>query len=131
MKRSALLCAASALALSGSLLAPAATAGPMGYPGHSSHRGSSSCAESKFQTPRLNQLLPRQYEDRRRYNAAPCCGEPLRPQPYLVKTVVVNKKRIPHHFTDANGRQFCRRILTTTYKQIYSDGSCYVWTEQG
>jgi len=73
----------------------------------------------------------RHYEDRRRYNAAPCCGEPERIDPYLVKTVVVRKRRIPHYTYDANGNRSCHHVLTTTYKEIYSDGSCYVWTEQG
>jgi hypothetical protein len=111
---------------------PAVQAGPMGYPGYASNRGCANCADSKFQTPRLNQLQPlRHREDRKRYNAAPCCGEAVKPNPYLIKTVVVNRQRVPHYFTDANGNRSCRRVLTTTYKKIYSDGSCYVWTEQG
>ncbi len=102
-------------------------AGGTGYPTY--HGGH--CADSKFQTPRYHQLLPyRHYEDRRRYNAAPCSGEPLRVDPYLLKTVVVNKKYLPHYTYDQNGNRHCRRILTVTYKELYSDGSCYVWTEQ-
>lgn len=92
----------------------------------------SGCADSKFTTPRYNQLLQyRHSEDRKRYNAAPCCGERVRIEPYLLKTVVVSKRRVPHYVIDAYGNQTCRRVLTTTYKKIYSDGSCYVWTEQG
>lgn len=121
------------LALSFALL-PAvsqeAHAGGTGYTRTS--YGCSSCADSKFQTPRYNQLLPyRHYEDYRRYNAAPCCGEPVRVHPYLLKTVVVNKRRVPYYTYDANGRRHCRRVLVTTYKEVYSDGSCRVWTTQG
>lgn len=108
---------------------PSAKGGDMGYP---SSRGCSSCADSKFQTPRYNQLLPyRHYEDRKRYNAAPCCGEPVRTQPYLLKTVIVSKKRVPTYTYDSNGNRYCHRVLTTTYKELYSDGSCRVWNEQG
>lgn len=121
-----------ALALAACFLLSSAEAGPMGHPGETSVRDCSNCAGSMFQAPRLNQFQPlRHHEDRKRYNAAPCCGERLKPDPYLLKTVVVNKKRIPHYFVDANGHRHRRRILTTTYKEIYSDGSCYVWTEQG
>lgn len=117
------------------LFAPAmhADAGDHG-PGYyrSSARPCSSCADSKFQTPRYNQILPyRHYEDRKRYNAAPCCGEPIRTSPYLLKTVVVSKRRLPHYTYDQYGNQHCRRLLTTTYKEIYSDGSCRVWTTVG
>jgi hypothetical protein len=95
-------------------------------------RGCSNCADSKFQTPRLNQVMPlRHHEDRKRYNAAPCCGETLHDGPYLVKTVVVSRRRLPHYSYDSNGNRSCHRVLTTTYKEIYSDGSCHVWTEQG
>lgn len=98
--------------------------------GYTTYRGGHSCADSKFQTPRYSQLLPyRHYEDRRRFNAAPCCGEVVRTEPYLLKTVVVSKKRIPHYSFDANGNRHCQRVLTVTYKELYSDGSCYVWTE--
>ncbi len=109
-------------------LAPVAEAGGTGYP---SYHGTRGCADSKFQTPRYNQLLPyRHYEDRRRYNAAPCCGEVVREHPYLLKTVIVSKKRVPHYTYDSNGRRRCHRVLTITYKELYSDGSCYVWTER-
>ena len=92
-----------------------AEAGGTGY-----YSGRSYCADSKFQTPRYNQVMPyRHFQDRRRYNAAPCCGDATPTQPYLVKTVVVSKKRI------------CNRGITTVYKNIYSDGSCYVWSQQG
>jgi hypothetical protein len=109
------------------VLAPVVQAGGTGYTTYSGNR---SCADSKFQTPRYNQLLPfRHYEDRRRYNSAPCCGEVVRSEPYLLKTVVVSKKRIPHYSYDSAGNRRCHRVLTTTYKELYSDGSCYVWTE--
>lgn len=92
----------------------------------------SGCADSKFSTPRYNQLLQyRHAEDRKRYNAAPCCGELVRQEPYLLKTVVVSKRKIPYYTVDVHGNRSCRRVLTTTYKEIYSDGSCYVWTEHG
>jgi hypothetical protein len=108
-----------------------ARAGDPGWGGYAS-RGCSNCADSKFQTPRLFQMMPlRHYEDRKRYNAAPCCGEPVRTDPYLIKTVIVSKRRLPHYTYDAHGNRSCHRVLTTTYKEIYSDGSCYVWTEQG
>jgi hypothetical protein len=91
-----------------------AEAGGTGY-----YSSSSYCADSKFQTPRYNQVMPyRHFQDRRRYNAAPCCGDATPTQPYLVKTVVVSKKRI------------CNRV-TTVYKNIYSNGSCYVWSDRG
>ena len=111
-----------------SMAAPSARAGGSGYP-TANHRAY--CADSKFQTPRYNQLLPyRHWEDRSRYNAAPCCGEVVRTEPYLLKTVVVSKRRIPHYTYDANGNRRCYRSLTVTYKELYSDGSCYVWTQQ-
>lgn len=114
-----------------SLASPLVREARAGDPGWG-YRGCSSCADSKFQTPRFNQLLPfRHYEDRKRYNAAPCCGEPVRTDPYLLKTVVVSKRRLPHYTYDEYGNRSCRRVLTTTYKEIYSDGSCHVWTEQG
>ncbi len=115
-----------------SLTVPALREAKAGGSGDSSYRVCASCADSKFQTPRYNQLpLYRHYEDRKRYNAAPCCGEPVRVEPYLLKTVVVRKARVPHYTYDEHGNRYCRRILTTTYKEIYSDGSCYVWTKQG
>jgi len=105
-------------------------AGGTGY--ESVSYGCDRCADSKFQTPRYQQLLPyRHYEDHRRYNAAPCCGEPVRVHPYLLKTVVVNKKRVPYYTYDENGNRYCRRVVMTTYKEIYSDGSCRVWTRHG
>jgi len=116
----------SALALS--FGAEPAVAGGTGY--HPLHR-SGGCAESKFQTPRYNQSLPlRHYEDRRRYNAAPCRGERTPERPYLVKTVVVRKKAVPHYYYDGRGNRHCRRVVVVTYKDIYSDGSCYVWRER-
>ena len=108
-------------------LAPVVEAGGTGY---TTYHGNRNCADSKFQTPRYNQLLPyRHYEDRRRYNATPCCGEVVRSHPYLLKTVIVSKKRIPHYTYDSTGKRRCHRVLTITYKELYSDGSCYVWTE--
>ncbi|HQW28675.1 MAG TPA: hypothetical protein PK529_05790 [Verrucomicrobiales bacterium] len=110
------------------------TASPVqgGGGGYPTSYHNSSCADSKFQTPRYHQLLPyRHWEDRARYNAAPCCGEVVRIEPYLLKTVVVSKRRIPHYTYDANGNRRSYRALTVTYKDLYSDGSCYVWTEQG
>ena len=102
-------------------------AGPMGYISPGSH-----CAESKFQSPRYEQVLPyRHYEDRRRYNACPCPGEVIATQPYVVRTVIVRKKRVPQYYTDVNGRQQCHKVLTVIYKDIYSDGSCYVRTVRG
>lgn len=116
------------VALVGFTLLP--TSSKAGGTGYTTYRGSH-CADSKFQTPRYNQLLPyRHYEDRRRYNAAPCCGETVRTDPYLLKTVVVSKKYLPHYTYDQNGNRRCRRVLTVTYKELYSDGSCYVWSEQ-
>lgn len=114
-------------------LTPAFSTLRAGDPGYaSSVRRCSSCADSKFQTPRLHQLLPERHdEDRSRYNAAPCCGEILRVDPYLIKTVIVSKKRIPHYSYDRFGNRRCHRVLTTTYKAIYSDGSCQVWYERG
>ncbi len=116
------------------LLAPTARDAAAGEYGHHGTRARpcSSCADSKFQTPRYSQMLPyRHYENRRRYNAAPCCGEPVRTSPYLLKTVVVSKRRLPHYTYDRFGNRRCQRLLTTTYKEIYSDGSCYVWTAVG
>lgn len=89
---------------------------------------SSGCAESKWETPRLDQRLPfRHFEDRRRYNAAPCEGEIVYAQPYVVKTVVVRKSYVPHYYYDGSGRRHCRKVYTVVYKDIYSDGSCHVW----
>lgn len=117
---SLLLCSA---LLSSSFLGTA-IAGPTGYP---SYRGTQ-CAESKFQTPRYNQTLPyRHYEDRRRYNAAPCQNQTLTQHPYLLKTVVVRKKRVPYYSYDCRGRRQCQKVLVVTYKDIYSDGSCRVY----
>jgi hypothetical protein len=118
------------LALGGFSSRPA-LAGDTGW-GTYRARTCSNCADSKFQTPRLNQVMPlRHNKDRKRYNAAPCCGETVHRAPYLVKTVVVGKRRLPHYTYDSHGNRSCHRVLTTTYKEIYSDGSCYVWTEQG
>lgn len=113
-------------ALLGASLTPV-HAGGTGY----FSRSSTSCASSKFQTPRYNQLLPyRHYEDRRRYNAAPCEGQVQREHPYLLKTVVVSRKKVPHYSYDSNGRRYCRKVTQVTYKALYSDGSCRVWTAQ-
>ena len=121
------------LALALALFSPAlpqAEAGDLGS--YRTFKGCANCADNKFQTPRYSQLLPfRHYEDRKRYNAAPCCGEVVRTEPYLLKTVIVSKKRVPHYSFDSQGNRSCRRLLTTTYKELYSDGSCRVWTEQG
>lgn len=115
-----------ALALLAAITLPqSALGGGTGYPGY---RGGS-CAVSKFQTPRYNQTLPyRHFEDHRRYNAAPCCNEVVPQAPYLLKTVVVRKKRVPHYTYDSNGRRHCHKVLTTTYKDIYSNGGCRVYT---
>jgi len=121
------------LALALALFSPALPQAEAGDPGsYRTFRGCANCADNKFQTPRYSQLLPfRHYEDRKRYNAAPCCGEVVRSEPYLLKTVIVSKKRVPHYTFDSQGNRSCRRLLTTTYKELYSDGSCHVWTEQG
>lgn len=93
---------------------------------------STDCASSKFQTPRYNQLLPyRHFEDRRRYNAAPCAGETRREHPYLLKTVIVNRKKVPRYTYDSSGRRHCHKVVLVTYKDLYSDGSCRVWTREG
>ena len=114
-------------ALLGTVVIPAQAGGT----GYYSAR-STSCATSKFQTPRYNQTLPyRHFEDRRRYNAAPCQGQVHREHPYLLKTVVVNRKKVPHYTYDGNGRRHCHKIVMVTYKDIFSDGSCRVWTERG
>ncbi|MEM6278080.1 MAG: hypothetical protein AAF733_01275 [Verrucomicrobiota bacterium] len=103
---------------------PSVYAGGTGY-----YSRTSVCAASKFQTPRYNQILPyRHYEDRRRYNAAPCEGEVRYEHPYLLKTVVVRKKRVPHYTYDSHGRRYCRQVVVTTYKDVFSDGSCRIWT---
>ncbi|MDF1862642.1 MAG: hypothetical protein P1U87_20665 [Verrucomicrobiales bacterium] len=110
------------------LLPSSASAGGTGY----RSCGNNNCATSKFQTPRLYQLLPyRHYGDHRRYNAAACCGEVQNQAPYVIKTVVVSKKRVPHVTYDSNGRRYCRKVLQTTYKDIYSNGRCRVWTTVG
>ena len=113
--------------LAASALAPALKAGGTGYPTYRVERlVPSKCRE----TPRCNEpLLYRHYEDRRRYNAAPCCDETVRSEPYLLKTIVVSKKRLPQYSYDSAGKRRCLRVLTVTYKELYSDGSCYVWTE--
>lgn len=110
---------------------PTVEAGPMGYStgavvthGH--------CAESKFQSPRYDQVLPyRHFEDRRRYNAGPCPGEIIATQPYIIRTVVVRKAHVPQYYTDSRGITRCHKVLTIVYKDIYSDGSCYVYTARG
>ncbi|MEM9016183.1 MAG: hypothetical protein AAGC68_04155 [Verrucomicrobiota bacterium] len=118
------------LILSALTLVAFASSAFAGGTGYSSFTGS--CATSKFQTPRYHQSLPfRHYDDVRRYNAAPCCGEVVHTNPYLVKTVVVRKKREPHYYIDSSGRERCHKVLVTTYKAIYSDGSCRVWTTHG
>ena len=121
------------LALALALFSPALPQAEAGDPGsYRASRGCANCADNKFKTPRYSQLLPfRHYEDRKRYNAAPCCGEVVRTEPYLLKTVIVSKKRVPHYSYDSQGNRSCRRLLTTTYKELCSDGSCHVWTEQG
>lgn len=125
MKYLALLTAAFLLS---NFLPTQARAGGAGY----RVSGCNSCAVSKFQTPRYFQTLPyRHFDDRRRYNAAPCCGEYVPQRPYLVNTVIVRKKREPLYTYDSHGNRFCRRVLVTTYKDIYSDGSCRVWTKHG
>ena len=89
-------------------------------------------AASKWQTPRYNQTLPyRHFDDKRRYNAAPCTGQTDPTNSYLVKTVVVRKKREPYYYYDANGRRYRKTVLVTTYKNLYSNGSCHVWTVRG
>lgn len=116
----------SALALSIIALPVAANAGGTGF----FQRGSSTFASSKFQTPRYNQLLPyRHYEDNRRYNAAACCNEVVPTAPYLMKTVIVSKRKVPQYYTDSSGRTRSQRVLTITYKDLYSNGRCRVWSE--
>lgn len=120
----ALTIAFSALGTSTSL------AGPMGY---STGKGcNGNCAESKFQGPRYEQVLPyRHYEDRHRYNACPCPGKIAATEPYIVRTVIVRKARVPQYYTDANGVTRCHKVLTVICKDIYSDGSCFVYTSRG
>lgn len=121
----------SLLALGALLTSPLVPTSQAGGTGYASPR-CSGCATSKFQTPRYNQLLPyRHYEDHRRYNAAACCGEVRYETPYVIKTVVVRKKRVPHVTYDSNGRRYCRKVWQTTYKDIYSNGRCRVWTTTG
>lgn len=117
-----------ALAAAAFVLPVTVKAGEMGY----SRAHSSGCAESKWETPRLNQRMPfrhfdRHNGDRRRYNAAPCCGEIVYTQPYVVKTVVVRKSYEPYYTYDSCGKRSCHRVYTVVYKDIYSDGSCHVW----
>lgn len=93
---------------------------------------STSCTSPKFQTPRYNQLLPyRHFEDRRRYNAAPCVGEMRHEHPYLLKTVIVNRKKVPHYTYDGNGRRYCHKVVLVTYKDLFSNSSRRVWTQEG
>lgn len=114
------------LALAAFLPITEAFAGGTGYRVRSS---CGNCATSKFQTPRYNQLVRyRHHEDHRRYNSAPCCGE-VAHTPYVVKTVVVSRKRIPHVTYESNGRRYCRKVTQVVYKDIYSNGRCRVWTK--
>ena len=114
-----------------SFIASKTHAGPMGYSTGKGYTGSH-CAESKFQAPRYDQVLPyRHFEDRRRYNACPCPGEIVATQPYVVRTVVVRKARVPQYYTDSRGVTRCNKVLTIVYKDVYSDGSCYVYTAKG
>lgn len=90
------------------------------------------CAVSKWSTPRYNQSLPfRHFDDYRRYNAAPCYQDTVPPQPYLMKTVVVRKKREPYYYIDSRGHRRSTRILVTTYKELYSNGTHRVYTVRG
>lgn len=92
----------------------------------------SPCPTNRAQADRYNQNLPyRHYEDRRRYNAAPCCNTPVATAPYLVKTVVVKKEKIPRYYLDEKGRRKKTKTLLVTYKDIYSNGDCRVWTQEG
>jgi hypothetical protein len=103
-----------------------ATAGGTGY---STRSSCGNCVTIKFQTLRDNQLVRyRHYEDRRRYNSAPCCGE-VKHTPYVVKTVVVSRKRTSRVTYDSNGRRCCRKVTQVVYKDIYSNGRCHVWTK--
>ncbi len=114
-----------------SLTGSIAQAGPMGYATGAVYTGGH-CAESKFQGPRYEQVLPyRHFEDRRRYNACPCPGELIAIEPYIVRTVIVRKARVPQYYTDSRGITRCHKVLTIVYKDIYSDGSCYVYTARG
>ncbi len=116
----------SAIALLSVSIPTVASAGGTGF----FQRSSANCADSKFQTPRYNQLLPyRHYEDHRRYNAAACCNEVVPTTPYIMKTVIVSKRRVPHYYTDAQGRNRCHKVLTIVYKDFYSNGRCRVWSE--
>jgi hypothetical protein len=102
------------LTLAGPLIREA-RAGDPGWGGYPASR-CSNCADSKFQTPRYFQVMPlRHYEDRKRYNAAPCCGEPVRTDPYLVKTVIVSKRRLPHYTYDAHGNRVQRNKSRLMY----------------
>ncbi len=113
------------------LTAAVAHAGPMGYFTGAVHTGGH-CAESKFKGPRYDQILPyRHFEDTRRYNACPCPGELIALEPYIVRTVIVRKARVPQYYTDSHGVTRCHKVLTVVYKDIYSDGSCYVYTARG
>lgn len=101
-----------------------------GGTGYASRAGCGNCVTSKFQTPRYNQLVTHRHNgDHRRYNAAPCCGQTIEHTPYVVKTVVVSRKRIPHVTYDSNGRRYCRKVTQVIYKDIYSNGRCRVWTK--
>jgi hypothetical protein len=127
-----LLTTLGAIALLSAFLPSTAKAGGTGYVTVPSCSPSRTCAESKWQTPRYNQTLPyRHFEDRRRYNAAPCQGQVDPGNSYLVKTVVVRKKREPYYYYDSRGRRLCKRVLVTTYKDLFSNGSCRVWTTRG
>ncbi|MDB4359107.1 hypothetical protein N9Z18_02575 [Verrucomicrobiales bacterium] len=116
----------SALAFLSIAIPTVASAGGTGF----FQRHSGKVADSKFQTPRYNQILPyRHYEDHRRYNAAACCNEVVPATPYVIKTVVVSKRRVPHYYTDSRGQTRSRKVLTVVYKDIYSNGRCRVWSE--
>ncbi len=118
-----------AAALFPSLPTTPASAGESGLYRSYGYRSSAPCAKSKFQTPRYNQRLPyRHYEDHRRYNAAACYGEVVRPQPYLLETVVIRKERQARYYNDNRGRRVCRHVVVTTYKDFFSDGGCRVYT---
>ena len=119
----------SALFALATFLSPSdATSGGTGY---STRSSCGNCVTIKFQTPRDNQLVRfLHYEDRRRYNSAPYCGE-VKHTPYIFKTVVVSRKRTHRVTYDSNVRRYCRKVTQVVRKDIYSNGRHHGGTQTG
>jgi|GEM_PF-4743992 len=76
-------------------------------------------------------LAYRQYEDSRRFNAAPCLPPAALPasvyhRPRIIRCEEVCRERKTRHFIDQKGNRYTTEDVIIVYREIWSDGRCRI-----